>query len=57
MIISKYTCSKCNSHDFFFEKENEYHNTHIGIYCLNCGHWIKWASKDDKNLIRRIKND
>lgn len=23
MIISKYTCNKCGSHDFFFEKENE----------------------------------
>lgn len=57
MIISKYTCNKCGSHDFFFEKENEYHHMHIGIYCANCGHWIKWADKDDKNLMKRGDKD
>ena len=23
---------------------------HIGAYCANCGRWLKWLSKDEKNF-------
>lgn len=23
----------------------------IGLYCRNCGAWVKWANKEDRNLI------
>ena len=25
--------------------------TQMGIYCAFCGKWIKWANKNDRNLI------
>ena len=37
---------KCGHDDFFFaDKGNQ-----TGIYCTNCGKWLKWADKDEKNL-------
>lgn len=42
-IIWKYTCMKCNSKDFHLEIKGN--NT--GLYCNNCGKWIKWLSKDE----------
>ena len=23
---------------------------HIGAYCANCGRWLKWLSKEEKNF-------
>lgn len=45
---------KCGSDDLFC-KEN---GTQVGIYCSKCGKYIKWAGKDERNLIdlERAKN-
>ncbi len=45
MKIKDYKC-KCGHDDFFFaDKGNQ-----KGIYCTNCGKWVKWANKDEQNL-------
>lgn len=43
---SFYQCKKCDSSDFWFMKKGE----HLGIYCINCGRWLKWADKDEQNF-------
>lgn len=46
MKIKDYTC-KCGHSDFFFaDKGNQ-----KGIYCSYCGKWLKWADKDEQNLV------
>lgn len=45
-----YTCAKCGCDDFDYMKKNRVENI-IGLYCNKCGRWLKWASKDEKNLI------
>ena len=48
MKIKDYQC-KCGCNDFFFaDKGNQ-----KGIYCSYCGKWIKWADKDEQNLIMK----
>lgn len=48
MKIKDYKC-KCGHNDFFFaDKGNQ-----KGIYCTNCGKWLKWADKDEQNLSMR----
>lgn len=49
MQIKDYIC-KCGFKEFFVQKKSE---TQWGIYCAKCGKWLKWASKDEKNLIAR----
>ena len=45
MKIKDYKC-KCGHDDFFFaDKGNQ-----KGIYCTNCGKWLKWADKNEQNL-------
>lgn len=42
MKISDYKC-KCGMH--------------VGIYCNKCGKWLKWANKNERNLlIKRVLN-
>ena len=48
MIIKDYKC-KCGHDDFFFaDKGNQ-----KGIYCSYCGQWLKWADKNEQNLIMK----
>ena len=51
MKIKDYTC-KCGN-DIFFMSGN---NNQIGIYCSKCGKWLKWADKDEKNLLLKSKS-
>lgn len=48
-----YKCEKCGSTDVFIEcNEN-----HRGLYCGDCGKWIKWLNKDEERLaLRQIIN-
>lgn len=47
MKIKDYQC-KCGCNDFFFaDKGNQ-----KGIYCSYCGKWLKWADKDEQNLMQ-----
>lgn len=39
---------KCGSKTFAILKKG----TQKGLYCANCGRWIKWLSKDDINYIK-----
>lgn len=44
-----YKCEKCGSTDIFIEcNEN-----HRGLYCGDCGKWIKWLNKDEERLASR----
>ena len=48
MKIKDYKC-KCGHNDFFFaDKGNQ-----KGIYCSYCGKWLKWADRDEQNLIMK----
>ena len=48
MKLKDYKC-KCGYNDFFFvDKGNQ-----KGIYCTNCGKWLKWADKDEQNLVMK----
>ena len=46
MKIKDYKC-KCGHNDFFFANKGN----QKGIYCSYCGKWLKWADKDEQNLI------
>ena len=48
MKIKDYKC-KCGHNDFFFANKGN----QKGIYCSYCGKWLKWADKDEQNLIMR----
>lgn len=44
-----YKCEKCGSTDVFIEcNEN-----HRGLYCGDCGEWIKWSNIDEERLALR----
>lgn len=46
MKIKEYKC-ECGCEDFFFKvKGNQ-----TGIYCSSCGKWLKWADKNERNLM------
>lgn len=48
MKIKDFKC-KCGHNDFFFaDKGNQ-----KGIYCSYCGKWLKWADKDEQNLVMK----
>lgn len=38
-----YTCSKCNSNNFHTEQKG----SQTGLYCSNCGKWVKWLGQDE----------
>lgn len=40
---------ECGSNDVFTEKKG----SHIGLYCGDCGKWLKWLSKEDLRLVER----
>ena len=47
MKIKDYVC-KCGCNDFVIIPQKP---ATIGIYCTKCGKWLKWADKDEKNLM------
>lgn len=51
MKIKNYKCKVCGSDDFFLGEVSNYKVNAIGIYCNSCGRWLKWASKDERNLM------
>lgn len=45
--MANYSCNKCgNTENFFTEQKNMHH----GLYCGNCGKFIKWMGKDELRL-------
>ena len=47
MKIKDYVC-KCGRNDFFFSDKGK----RRGIYCSHCGKWLKWADKNERNLVK-----
>lgn len=46
-------CNKCGSIDLYIkEKGNQ-----TGLYCSDCGAWVKWLSKDEKRAFEHIKEN
>lgn len=52
MKIKNYECVPCGSNDFYIEECKGVKNA-IGLYCSYCGHFYKWLSKDEKNLLKK----
>ena len=50
MKIADYKC-KCGSDDFFLGAPLNGNTPHVGIYCNKCGKWLKWANKNESNLM------
>lgn len=50
--MSEYKCKCGNTSDFFIE-----HNlSQCGLYCGECGKWIKWLNKDEERLFKHKQN-
>lgn len=47
-------CSKCGGKDFFMKSKVNSNQT--GLYCKNCGRWIKWLSKDEVRVFEQQQN-
>jgi len=48
-LINNFVCSKCSG-TFTFIKKN---NTQTGLYCSDCGKWVKWLGKEEIRLYER----
>lgn len=44
--VKEFVCPKCNSKDLFTKANGN----QIGLYCGDCGKWIKWLSKDESRI-------
>lgn len=44
-----FECPTCGSKDVFVEKSGN----QTGLYCGDCGKWIKWLTKDELRLAER----
>lgn len=43
-------CHKCGSVDIYAETKG----TNTGLYCTDCGVWIKWATKEEIRVVERM---
>ena len=51
--MKEYVCKKCGSLDVFVQKRGN----QIGLFCSDCGKWIKWLPKNEVALAERyVKN-
>ena len=44
-------CKKCDSTEFMTENRGP----HVGIYCAECGAFLKWGTPEEVRLINNIK--
>ena len=42
------SCNKCGSVDVYKKAKNE---NQTGLYCSDCGAWIKWLGKNERNML------
>jgi tRNA(Ile2) C34 agmatinyltransferase TiaS len=47
--MKEYSCPKCGSNDVFMEPKGNA----TGLYCGDCGRWIKWLPKNEILLVKR----
>lgn len=52
MKIKNYKCS-CGCDNFFYTVEYP----HYGLYCSDCGRWLKWANKEEKRLCKNSNDN
>lgn len=45
-------CKKCGSIDLYTENKG----SSIGLYCSDCGAWIKWLGKDELRAFEHSKS-
>lgn len=48
--MKEYSCPKCGSKDLFLRASGN----NNGLYCGDCGAWIKWISKKELQLVERF---
>lgn len=46
-----FVCKKCGSVELECRKEG----VHTGLWCSDCGRWVKWLNKDEFKIIQ-MKN-
>jgi DNA-directed RNA polymerase subunit RPC12/RpoP len=51
--MNEYKCPKCNSTNLFTQKKD----TQTGLYCKDCGRWIKWLNKEEARVFETDTND
>lgn len=51
--MNEYKCPKCNSTNLFTRKKD----TQTGLYCKECGKWIKWLNKEEARVFETDTND
>ena len=47
--MKMFVCTKCKSKDVFVEGSGQ----QIGLYCGDCGCWIKWLNKREVKLAQK----
>lgn len=50
--MSKYQCNKCNCKTMYTEKRG----CNTGLFCLSCGKWQRWLSKDELRAFEYSQN-
>jgi hypothetical protein len=48
--MKKYACNKCESTDVFLKPNGN----QTGLYCGDCGAWIKWVGKSEVQLVQKF---
>ncbi len=48
--MKNYGCPHCGSIDVFMKPKG----SQTGLYCSDCGKWIKWISKNEVKLVERF---
>lgn len=51
--MTEYKCPKCSSTNLFTRKIGP----QTGLYCKDCGRWIKWLNKDEARAFESDTND
>lgn len=48
-----YSCNKCGSANLYTEAKGN----NIGLYCNDCGAWIKWLNKNEVRVFEHSKDN
>jgi hypothetical protein len=51
--MKNYVCPNCESINVFTDKRG----TQTGLYCKDCGRWIKWLSLKEIRLLERAQDE
>lgn len=45
--MAQIRCNRCLTTEVVLREKGP----HIGAYCANCGRWLKWLGKNEKNFV------